>query len=91
MVLSALTVVRAVWQIKPVISPTLAWVPATQDDELGLTMFANSITLTPGTVSVLVEEQRMLVHALAADGIKELQQGKMDTKVSCVTNEVVPC
>ena len=32
--------------------------------DLAKTMFANSITLTPGTVTIEVERGRMLVHAL---------------------------
>ena len=36
----------------------------TQSSELGQVVYANSITLTPGTISVEVEEGEFLVHAL---------------------------
>ena len=39
-------------------------VPFSQKSDLGQTIFANSITLTPGTISVEVEEDHFLVHAL---------------------------
>ncbi len=42
------------------------------DSDYGLTLLANSITLTPGTVTVEVDNGEMIVHALtpgAADGV----------------------
>lgn len=60
-----LQVAKAVLSPEMKISPTLVKIPAHQDTEIGKTMFANSITLTPGTVSVCMEdEDHILVHAL---------------------------
>ncbi|MEM6777495.1 MAG: Na+/H+ antiporter subunit E [Planctomycetota bacterium] len=42
-------------------------VPAQQRSELGRVMLANSITLTPGTVSVQLEGDQILVHGLSLD------------------------
>ena len=39
-------------------------VPATQHSDLTRTIFANSVTLTPGTVTVDVREDALLIHAL---------------------------
>ena len=39
-------------------------VPFSQRSEIGQTVFANSITLTPGTITVEVEEDHFLVHAV---------------------------
>lgn len=39
-------------------------VPATQHTDIGQVMFANSITLTPGTISIETEPGQFLVHAL---------------------------
>lgn len=46
------------------VEPRLVRVPAEQQSDLGRCVFANSITLTPGTVTVDVEEDGFLVHAL---------------------------
>ncbi len=46
------------------VEPRLVRVPADQQSDLGRCVFANSITLTPGTVTVDVEEDGFLVHAL---------------------------
>ena len=64
------------------ISPTMLRVRATQRTDLGRVVFANSITLTPGTVSVDVGEDEILVHALSRDGAEELAGGEMDRRVT---------
>lgn len=59
-----LAVTRLVMKPEIDIEPRLVRVPAQQRSGLGLCVFANSITLTPGTVTVEVEGDKMLVHAL---------------------------
>lgn len=49
-------------QIK--LSPKMIRVPANQPSDLTRTIFANSVTLTPGTVTVDVREDCLLIHAL---------------------------
>lgn len=46
------------------INPALVKVKTGCESDLARTVFANSITLTPGTVSVEVEGNKILVHAL---------------------------
>lgn len=60
-------VVRAVLSPNLEVSPTLIRVPARQTSEIGKTVFANSITLTPGTVSMEMEGDMILVHALLSE------------------------
>lgn len=57
-------VVRAVLKPDMLVSPTLTKIPYSNAKDLSKVMFANSITLTPGTVTVLMEEDHILVHAL---------------------------
>ncbi|NNU16612.1 Na+/H+ antiporter subunit E [Parvularcula sp. ZS-1/3] len=49
-------------QIK--LAPKMIRVPADQPSDLTRTIFANSVTLTPGTVTVDVREDCLLIHAL---------------------------
>ena len=42
---------------------------------------ANSITLTPGTLSVDLEDGKITVHALQAESIKELEEGDMESRI----------
>ena len=66
------------------ISPTVIRVDATQKSELGHVIFANSITLTPGTVAVELHEKSIGVHALTAESAHELAGGEMDRRVTAV-------
>ncbi len=66
------------------IDPILKWVPAGQRSDLGTVIYANSITLTPGTVSTSAEPGRIQVHALTRDGMAELEKGDMDARVRAV-------
>ena len=68
------------------ISPCLFEAPVSQKTDLGQALYANSITLTPGTVSVDLAPNMIQVHALhqgSADGVLE---GEMDARVSAVEN-----
>jgi len=65
-------------------TPRLDWVPASQRTEVGRVIFANSITLTPGTISVQLDSGRILVHALESEGIDDLKGGDMDRRVTWV-------
>jgi multicomponent Na+:H+ antiporter subunit E len=49
---------------------------------VGVVTYANSITLTPGTISVDVKRGEILVHALTREGAKELLTGEMDRRVT---------
>lgn len=60
-------VVKAVLNPNLEVSPTLVKVPAPQKSDLGAALFANSITLTPGTVSVDMDCDDILVHALLSE------------------------
>lgn len=87
--MSALRVTRLVWQAEPRLSPTLAWVPTRQKNDRGKTIFANSITLTPGTVSLDVQGAYIAVHALESSGAKSLKDGDMDTRVHRMNRRVI--
>ena len=62
-------VVKAVLKPELDVKPGLITVKAEQMTDMGRTMFANSITLTPGTVSVSVDGDEILVHSLLSDSV----------------------
>jgi len=64
------------------ISPTLINVKASQKSVVGIVTYANSITLTPGTVSVETEGDEITVHAITHDGAMDLAGGEMDRRVT---------
>jgi multicomponent Na+:H+ antiporter subunit E len=69
------------------ISPTMVRLKASQKSDLGLVIYANSITLTPGTVSVDVEPGEILVHALSKEAAEDLKGGVMDRQVTKMAGE----
>ena len=71
-------VVKAVLSPDLEVSPTLVKIPLNTDVDIAETMFANSITLTPGTVAVDMQPDYILVHALleemsAPEGFAEME------------------
>ena len=79
---SASTVSRTILDPRLPISPTLLRVKAGQKTPVGIATYANSITLTPGTLTVGVDGDSLLVHALTGAGGDVLEAGKMDARVS---------
>ena len=63
------------------IKPHIFEVRASQVSELGHVSYANSITLTPGTVTVDVDGGVLTVHALTQDSADDVKSGEMDSKV----------
>lgn len=66
---------------RPAISPTMVQIPVHEKTELGQTIFANSITLTPGTVSVSLRGGVVEVHGLARADTLSLANGEMQRRV----------
>ncbi|XIA66389.1 Na+/H+ antiporter subunit E [Bradyrhizobium sp. TZ2] len=64
------------------ISPTMTVVRASQRTSVGVATYANSITLTPGTITVEVNGNELSVHALVGEGALDLEDGGMDRRVS---------
>ena len=45
-------------------------------------IYGNSITLTPGTLTVEVDQDNLFVHALCDSSLNELEVGEMDKRVT---------
>ncbi len=84
---SNVVVARLIWSPSLPISPTVFQVPTSQKSQLGQVVYANSITLTPGTVSMTLENNQVRVHALTEDIAKDLQTGTMDRRVTALEGE----
>lgn len=46
-----------------------------------LVVLGNSITLTPGTITVEIEPRKLIVHAIDAEAKQDLLSGALDAKV----------
>ena len=79
---SAWGVSRLIVDPKLPISPTMTRVKASQRTQPGVNIYANSITLTPGTITVEVNGNDLLVHAITREGAEGLKDGDMDRRVT---------
>ncbi|MFQ5766006.1 MAG: Na+/H+ antiporter subunit E [Rhodospirillales bacterium] len=79
-----LDVARAVVRREMPINPTVIEVKSSQETELGQVIYANSITLTPGTVTIGIDRDIMAVHALTRSAAEGLQTGEMDRRVTAM-------
>jgi len=79
-----LAVAAAVLRPGRSISPTVVDI-RTESGPIGQTLLANAITLTPGTVTLDVDEGRLRVHCLTRAAADALLEGEMNRRVALVT------
>jgi len=63
------------------IQPQIFKIDASQASDVGIAIYANSITLTPGTITVGVVDNRFEIHALTQSSADGLNTGEMDARV----------
>ena len=81
-ILANFAVARVIMTRKMPIQPSVIGVTATQETELGHVIYGNSITLTPGTVTIGIDKDNLSVHALTLDAAQDLKTGEMDRRVT---------
>jgi len=84
---SGITVTRIVLSPSMPISPALVRFRPTQHTVTGLVTHANSITLTPGTLTVTAEDGEFLVHGLTVDGANGCVDSDMDRRVRALESD----
>jgi multicomponent Na+:H+ antiporter subunit E len=77
-----LHVTRLILDPRLPIQPQLVRGTATQKTELGQVIYANSITLTPGTITLDLRNQSVLVHAISDHTACGISDGVMDKKIT---------
>ena len=63
------------------INPILINIKNNLKTDLGMVILANSITLTPGTVTIDVNENEFLVHVISEKAAQSLISGEMQARV----------
>jgi multicomponent Na+:H+ antiporter subunit E len=81
---SNLEVAKIILSGKMNIDPVMIRLKAGQTTEMGQVIYGNSITLTPGTVTVDIEDGELLVHALTQSGADGLHEGEMDRRITAL-------
>jgi len=64
------------------IHPQLVTIKPSQKSNAGIAVHANSITLTPGTISIDIEDDKLLVHALSKHTAQGILDGDIDKQVT---------
>lgn len=83
-IMANLDVVKRVWLGPSSISPTIITLRAGQKTEVAKVLYANSITMTPGTATLAVREDMLEIHALTREAAEDLQKGEMDRRVTAL-------
>lgn len=80
---SSVSVTRIILDPRLPVSPRLVRAKYSARTSVGIATYANSITLTPGTITVDIDEARgtFMVHALTAETEAGLESGAMDRRV----------
>jgi multicomponent Na+:H+ antiporter subunit E len=66
--------------------PRIVKVPVDLDSPVAKVTYANSVTLTPGTVSLLLEPNVLEVHALTERAASEIEAGEMARRIAWLEN-----
>ena len=80
-VLSTWAVSKMILSPNSSISPTVIQLPISGMDDMEKTIYANSITLTPGTLTLEVDKSNIEVHTLRSDMLESLERGDMADRV----------
>ncbi len=89
-VIANIEVLKRIWMpSKFPITPTIRTLPMSQKTRMGKTTYANSITLTPGTISMDVKGNEVTVYGLLEGFIDDLEKGEMDKRVAKLEKEVL--
>lgn len=72
---------RRIWHPRLPIEPNWSRLDTRVETPLEKTLYANSITLTPGTLTTDVGDDHLMIHALSREGIEELRAGEMERRI----------
>jgi multicomponent Na+:H+ antiporter subunit E len=86
-VIANVDVAKAILGVTDDIRPSLFTIKASQQSDLGRTIYANSITLTPGTVTIGMDGDELTIHALTPGARDGLATGDMDRRVTAVEGQ----
>ena len=82
-------IVKSAWDVSRIIvhpklpiSPTLVRFKPTQRTEVGRALHANSITLTPGTITIEAGPDEFLVHGITRSAAAGVVDSEMDRRVT---------
>jgi multicomponent Na+:H+ antiporter subunit E len=82
-----IAVAKVILHPKLPISPIMVHFKGTQKTDMGRFIYANSITLTPGTITTGVEGNEFEIHALTFHDVDGREEDEMDRRCTLVEGE----
>jgi multicomponent Na+:H+ antiporter subunit E len=79
---SNIEVARVILDPRLPISPRIVEIEATARHPVDQVILGNSITLTPGTIALDVQDGMLKVHTLTQEGADVLMSGEMDRRIA---------
>ncbi|MFW5873198.1 MAG: Na+/H+ antiporter subunit E [Bacillota bacterium] len=87
MVVANIEVAKIVLSPKMPIEPTFICIKLRPEKKLSRVLYANTITLTPGTISVYLVEDELVVHALTSDAAHNVSGWYMEDLMCEIENK----
>jgi len=87
---SSLHVTKLILHPRLPIHPRLIRYESTLEESSAIVLLGNSITLTPGTITVEVNGRVLLVHALDEVSAEDVTSGRLESKIAGVFGERAP-
>lgn len=86
-VVSSIDVAKLILKPSLPISPKMVVLKSLPKTDVGQVILGNSITLSPGTVTLDVYEGEILVHCLTSEGAKELEKGEANRRAAALERQ----
>ena len=86
-IISAWAVCRMILSPKLNLVPQITTLPAKEMSNMEKAIYANSITLTPGTLTLEVNNSTLVVHTIQNDLLEDLNKGEMMNRVRSIKSK----
>jgi multicomponent Na+:H+ antiporter subunit E len=83
-IISSLEVAKLILKPSLSISPTVVVLEAETKTDVGQVILGNSITLSPGTVTLDLHEGKLLIHCLTSESATELLKGEANRRAAAL-------
>lgn len=83
-IISSIDVAKLILKPSLPVSPTVVEIQAATKTDVGHVILGNSITLSPGTVTLDLHKGKLLIHCLTVESAKELQKGEANRRAAAL-------
>lgn len=83
-VLATMVVTKIIWSRRCNVDDVIEFIPIDLKQNISKVFLANSITLTPGTITVFLDNDKILVHSLTQEGLNiQNMQDQIRKTIEC--------